>query len=531
MPIVLPLISSTLVSAGAAVAYFFWPKNTLKFAPCAFTETSNILTDTNAYEFILPNSNKTCNTSTKTYNMIYFSPKATMTQSQFFTTEAEPYSPKINGITQDFQVFSPTKLNAAIWPNNGSNNVSVWIPNFKSPDRTLSQYPLNATPNYVGSSDAITISSATSLPWNENGSRGPPIVWILPGANTGNALNFPTDGITQALTTILYIYAVQDASLYLELGGARGGSYTVYSNGANPETGVSAPIEPGFVGGSPGIVYGLYYVKKGDVLKVFLGSKGETRDNASGSLSYGGAGQGGLATVFAGANGGGASYIYHYVCADFINNEFDALTSAVQNKPSASLVCVAGGGGGASRNASGGYAGLCETPANPLYYGGTIDTSTTGSAGGLNNITGPAPLKLQVKPNNFSGGGGGVTIGGISNVPDQTPEGASNGTKIELFQQNCGGGSVITSKGSGGGGGGGGIFGGGAGGWNSLAKPNNLHGAGGGGASSRKKLQNVSKPTNVCFNIYRGLWDTQGRIWNSTRENSDGYLVIGLATA
>jgi len=526
MAFLLPVLGSAIISGGAAVGYLFWPKSTKTFAPCSRSNTQQGLVDTNTLQFSLPNVDKTCSEAPRTYNMIYFSPRTNMaTNTNFTVSPTAEFNPVINGITQQYRVYSPTNLLSAQWLNGGLNNVYAWIENFQSADRTKTQQPLNGMPNYVGLS-TIEYATATSLPWNpENGALSTPSLWLFPGAETGNPENVPATTGT-ALTTILYIYCVQATSLYIEVGGAYGGDFVVYANGANPLSGVSPPIDPGFTGGRPGIVYGLYYVKPGDVLKVYLGSRGQERNNADGSLDFSGNGQGGLATIFGGSNGGGASYIYHYVCTNFTTGPWQALDDAVQNKPG-KMVCVAAGGGGASRNASGGSAGLSETPTDPLIYGSAISTGTTGSAGGLNNVTGNAPFKAQIKVNDFSGGGGGITIGGRSIVPDQTPIDGSNGTRLQPFLDS-GGGSVETSSGSGGGGGGGGLFGGGAGAWNSIAKPNNLHGAGGGGASTRGLLQAVSKPQNVSFNVYRGTWDLSGKIWKTPR---DGYLVLGLPLA
>jgi len=529
MPIFLPLIGSAILTSLTAVSYFLWPKSTATFGPCTRSDAQEGLVDTNALEFVLPNSNKTCPTSSRAYNMIYMSPRnniATNTTFTFNPAVQEAFRPVINDREQQYNIYSPTNLVAAKWPNGGLSNVYAWISNFQNADRTKKQEPLNCMPNYVGDSDTIQYATATSLPWDpENGSVGPPVVYMFPGAQTGNPENVPATTGT-ALTTIVYVYCVQATSLYIELGGAFGGDFVVYANGANPLSGISPPIDPGFTGGRSGIVYGLYYVKPGDVLKVYVGSRGQERNNADGSLVFSGNGQGGLATIFGGANGGGASYAYHYVCANYETGPWQALNDAVQNK-AGKLVCIAGGGGGASRNASGGSAGLSEVPGEPLVYGSAITTESTGSAGGLTNITGNAPFKAQIRVNGLSGGGGGITIGGISSVPDATPVDGCNGTRLNPFLDS-GGGSVETSSGSGGGGGGGGVFGGGAGAWNSIAKPNNLHGAGGGGASSRGLLQAVSRPENVSFNVYRGTWNQSGNVWSSPR---DGYFVLGLPTS
>jgi hypothetical protein len=397
-------------------------------------------------------------------------------------------------------------------------------------------------------------STAISLPYGrESLSTSPdislsPTVYIIPGKSIGaSPYNVPavrftgtSDTIPDASffgqTNVLYIYAKQEVTLYVELSGAYGGSFTVYPNGVNPNTGIAIPLEPGFEGGSPGIVYGLYTLNKNDVLKVFLGTAGEEVQNSLGVLRNNGFGQGGLGTIFGGSNGGGASYAVHFKSTNNTDEDvYDALTRSFTASSTGTLVCIAGAGGGASRNASGGSAGFSETSYASLVYGAILEHGPIGSRGGVNNIIGAAPYDAGLLVNQFSGGGGVLTTGGQSNVPDQIPYRGSFGTKLTPFSTSTGsnGGTVSTSTGSGGGGGGGGLYAGGAGGWNGLPKPNNVHGAGGGGSSWRGLLQKTTRGSQSYgnLNVYRASFGDQGRIWD-TREfrlqNRNGYLVLGL---
>jgi hypothetical protein len=273
------------------------------------------------------------------------------------------------------------------------------------------------------------------------------------------------------------------------------------------------------------VVYGTYKLEKGDVLKVFLGSVGQEIQGPSDVIQFDGNGQGGQGTILGGANGGGASYICHY--PESYGNPFER---AIKNESVYSkLVCVAGGGGGASRNASGGFAGNFD---NQFLYGESAQKKSYGSSGGRSYIVGPAPYLPGLRTNDFSGGGGVETSGGQSNVALPTFLTSSYGKKLDPFIQD-GAGSVVTESGSGGGGGGGGLFGGGAGGFNGLPKPNNVHGGGGGGSSWTGLLQSATRKEAVSLNAYRtNAWKnipTSTSFPLSYAGYSDfGYLVIGL---
>lgn len=404
-----------------------------------------------------------------------------------------------------------------------------------------------------------------------------PKIWVFAGlADTAagtNGLNVPVNidatkrflaasanggsSAPNGLATTLYVYAIKPVVIYLELGGASGGSVDVYSGGIDPKTKKPVKLDPGYVGGAPGVVYGLYPLAAGDTLKVCLGSLGDT--NLSLPAPFDGNGQGGIGTMFGGANGGGASYAVHYAASSYggPNASKEAFAAALADQ-NGTLVCVAGGGGGASRNASGGHAGFCETTVGPsgpiaaygsLGYGSAVTSSAFGSPGGATNVLGLAPVAPSHLLNGFSGGGGVVTTGGQSNVPNPAQGDRSCwGHKLQPFVQSGangghGGGSVITDTGSGGGGGGGGLFGGGAGGYNGVAKPNNLHGAGGGGSSwfgllkpgttpLPVKLSDGSEPQSVgrssSLNMYRDAAKT-GAAWPPG--SGYGYMVIGLSSS
>jgi hypothetical protein len=382
--------------------------------------------------------------------------------------------------------------------------------------------PLPVVCDAKGSVDIVKTASSISL-------------WVIPGAPLSEDVNVPvndsatknataaTSPFPNGLASILFIYAIKKVTLYIELGGARGGGVKVFANGVNPITG-GVPLDPSYIGGNRGVVYGLYTLNENEVLKVFLGSAGQELLGPDDLPAFGGNGQSGLGTIFGGANGGGASYISHYVGPD-------ALDKALANETKFStLVCVAGGGGGASRNASGGSAGLTDSN---FSYGQAGITNPYGSSGGKSLALGPAPYLPGLKTNDFSGGGGVETSGGQSNVTEPTEPKSSYGKRIEPFV-NDGGASVVTESGSGGGGGGGGLFGGGAGGFNGLPKPNNIHGAGGGGSSWTGLLKPANIGARVSLNAYRNTtWSSipkKGFAQSYAGYSDFGYLVIGLPT-
>jgi hypothetical protein len=345
---------------------------------------------------------------------------------------------------------------------------------------------------------------------------------ITPGPQTDNPNIISGSGT--GLTNTFYIDIQEDCSLYVELAGGRGGQFPVYANGVNAQN-QAIPLTPGYVGGAPGIVFGTLQCRKGNILRVALGSVGVELDVNQNSITSNNSfpsGQGGIGTIFGGSNGGGASYIVRY----------RTIFNAYENV-NGEIIAVAGGGGGASRNASGGFAG---SSAEGLLYGGTIDTKPAGSAGGLNNITDKAPIVLNHRENGLSGGGGSLTVGGLSSIVDAPERNSCWGQKITPFADSgfvpvanghSGGASVITFSGTGGGGGGGGYYGGGAGAWNRLPKPNNSHGAGGGG-SSFSRLQPTTR-NNSSINVYR----TEGLPVNNPANSlyGFGYLVLGVKSS
>ena len=378
--------------------------------------------------------------------------------------------------------------------------------------------PVNCSPPVFQPASGDPLYGAFKFP-----SKSSPAAFITPGEK-GADDNVASTTSSLGLTNTMYINVQFDTTFFVELGGGRGGSFPVYANGLDLKNN-PVPLDPGFSGGPGGIVYGLLKCRKGDVLKVFLGSVGVELDANSNSTTANNpfsSGQGGIGTIFGGANGGGASYMVR----------FSSLTDAYTNS-NGTLVAVAAGGGGASRNASGGSGG---SAAPLLRYGETVKTSPDGSAGGLSNVVGPAPSVLSRRVNVLSGGGGSSIVPGLSDVTDTPERSSSWGQKLSPFEDSgfvptknghSGGGSVITFSGSGGGGGGGGYFGGGAGAWNQVFKPNNLHGAGGGGSSWSK----LTKATgdNSTINVYRrGLMPTEDP---KNALFGFGYLVLGVESA
>lgn len=528
------------------------------YGPCTTADGQNT-------QLVLPEANKTCpDASGAHYTVAYFAPRGSPENSglqRLGTITVEVAD------SNEYELLGPSR-NATLWGPSGPGSTTNAFLDSASGPINLCPQTRAATAN-----GRITGATAVALPMpTENESRrrsahngltldvraaqASRVLLAIPGLssagasgpNNPNPINVPAVGQQPGLCNILYLLAERDADLYLEVGGARGGDVPLYTSGIDPTTGVAAPLTPGFVGGSPGVVYGLYSVKTGDVLKVFLGTAGaevlQTTEQPAN-------GQGGLGTLFGGANGGGASYVVHYKASTFGRRTFDA---AFNNRLGGTLVCVAAGGGGASRNASGGSAGFCETstaasgqPAvtyGALEYGGRIETSDAGSAGGDSFVVGPAPLRPGLATNQLSGGGGVSGLGGKSNVPSPISPRACFGSKLVPFAtassagNGGGGGSVVTDIGSGGGGGGSGLYGGGAGGYNGFPKPNNVHGGGGGGASWTGALKKTSRGAySACLNPLRSslYWPNNVRPWQARIENSEnganGYLVIVLSNA
>lgn len=420
-----------------------------------------------------------------------------------------------------------------------------------------------------GPRNAILFPGLSSVPQGQNGinfpmTPGPPL-----SATQSNKRTVPNI-VNPGLASELYLLAYEDVTFYLELQGAAGGSVNIYSNGIDPVTQTPVTVQA-YQGGQPGTVFGLYTLKKSEVLKIFLGSPGDnsTQWLTPNVYNFDGNGQGGQGTMYGGTNGGGASYAVHYQMSYFQNNAAPGLaglcgpifnngplTAALSNQPGGLLVCVAGGGGGASRNASGGNAGL--NAADPSIGGlryGTQQTvlvngqakpiSAFGSAGGPLLVAGPAAEARTRATNGISGGGGAQTVGGASAIANPTSERSCFGARLQPFVGNTstssgsgGGSATATDIGSGGGGGGGGLFGGGAGAWNNAYKPNNLHGAGGGGSSSFGLLQRVGQQ-NISLNALRSTskwpvadtpfdvlpWPGQENTFSSAKNY--GQLILG----
>ena len=357
-----------------------------------------------------------------------------------------------------------------------------------------------------------------------------PKLLIVPGRSAqSERQNTPATATTLGLTNVLYIKCLVETTIYVELGGAQGGNVSIYSNGVDFDGNPTA--QAGYVGGFGGFVSGLLDLRVGDALKVHLGTAGSLETDPTGSAAPG---QGGLGTIFGGANGGGATYIVKYN-GDPVKKDA-AIERAFANLPG-DLLAVAAGGGGASRNAAGGAGGFSDvTTADGLFlhtaYGDKSTAPSSGSYGGTEFILGSAPHKVAFKaPTGYAGGSGLNTTGGFSSVPSQVPKNGSFGGRLNPFVNRAGG-SVETSSGTGGGGGGMGQFGGGAGGYNGLAKPNNVHGGGGGG-SSFSKLRSPNEGPAVSLNIYRSLpgWPfvvDNPLVPSVSTVALDGYMVLGV---
>lgn len=390
---------------------------------------------------------------------------------------------------------------------------------------TTNSEPLNMCPeNFISRPStnlASQFSGAVPMPKDD------PSIWIFSGnaeANQGkNGINVPViiNPIADGLASTLYILAVKKTSFYIELGGAYGGDVNVYTAGVDSTGQPRQTIA--YLGGKPGVIFGNYFLKQNDILKVFLGSVGDQNTDVNGSQTFDGNGQGGTGTIFGGSNGGGPSYAVHYKSSDYSNSANITYDAAVANL-GGSLVCVAGGGGGASRNSSGGAGGHSIDKKYGHSESNNVSDSF-GSAGGRSFVAGAAPLVPGHTPNDLSGGGGSLIGGGISKITNQYPNSRSSfGSRLKPFNDfGHGGASVSTNISSGGGGGGGGFYGGGAGAWNNVSKPNNVHGGGGGGSSFMGLLEKTTTGPNVCLNAYKSNSN-----WTSRKSEKYGYMVLGL---
>ncbi len=533
-----------------------WYKGSLKKkTPCITAgarvsgDALQVLGTPQALDIVLPMPDYTCPAlpDTATYTVAYLSPEGNPTIDPNLSKTDIPY--KTNGFTYD--VWLP-KNQAFVFQNNVYSYLAT--PGQTGPVSDLG--PLNLCPQVLAGPVGAT---ATPLPALPEGTLGGPrrhngltvdakaaqdsaVLWALPGRpGAVNPINVPAQNGAAGfgLCSILYLQVVQTTVLYLELGGGAGGSVPLYTTGVTA-AGLAEPTPPGFPGGVGGVTFGLLQVQAGDVLKIFLASAGtDFQSDPNAVVPFNGNGQGGSATVLGGANGGGASYIARYANRVF---GLGALEAAWDSKPGYEIVCVAGGGGGASVNASGGHAGFCETDAlsglpaqDGLAFGDSIVTSRNAYAGGLPFVIGAAPLKQSLRPNGLSGGGGAGKAGGRSNVT--SPSGGPRscfGSQLVPFQprgsEGGGGASVNTQIGSGGGGGGGGQYGGGAGGYNGVPKPNNVHGAGGGGSSSIGTLMTTAAGRSLCLNPLRSTgWAGAPEVlpWKN-RRSRNGYLVIAM---
>jgi hypothetical protein len=481
--------------------------------------------------FVLPQPDGQCPKSEPPqYDLVFFSPEGNPTIA---TNEQEPdgtrtHSAVVSGIKYTYQAYTRSTSSEV---KNPVSNVNCYI-------NAITSVPLNMAPQLLRTSDtaeAPISGTATFLPL---GSLSPTLV-VTCGLPNGTQIseNWPAVDysaaqppagapVSNGLATVMYIEALNDCYVYLEIGGARGGNVEVYTSGIDPISGTAKPLDPSYVGGKPGVVFGTLRLVAGDVLKVFLGSQGTSALDSTGALIYDGNGQAGLGTIYGGSNGGGPTYIVKYDS----KLKGGALSAAYEAQNTYDLIAVAAGGGGASRNASGGSGGL---NADFMNYGQAQTVSSVfGSSGGKSFILGPAPYVPGRLTNDFSGGGGLITIGGASLVTSQQPSRASEGSSLKPFvgqisPQPQGGASVNTVVGSGGGGGGGGYYGGGAGGFNGYPKPNNVHGAGGGGSSFLgSSLEAATKGLNVNMNAYRAA--VAQPLWDPLKCNTNGYLLIGL---
>jgi len=474
----------------------------------------------------LSNINGTCAVEDGAeYEAIFLSPQCNPTSSD---SNMQPLVDNAgNNTTIGVQILGSVNTYVPYVPKGSlvAGDIALW-----ADTRSAVPVPVNMCPQNLSTTiSGVVIQSASALVLplrpTPTGASPDPILYVLPGQELNPESNAVANETADGLANTIYIVAKQSCVLFLELGGAVGGSVPIYTTGVDA-TGTAQPLDPSYVGGLGGVVFGTYTLKENEVLKVFMGSQGTLQNNLP--QPFDGNGQGGLATPFAGSNGGGASYIVHHRPFQTLN----AIDAAFQNV-GGRLVAVAGGGGGASRNASGGSAGFSGNP--PFAQG--IETSFIGSSGGRNFILGPAPIVPGLRTIDLSGGGGVQTAGGMSKVTNQSPKAnSSHGYRLVPFTQSGlglsgqGGASVNTITGSGGGGGGGGLWGGGAGGYNGLTKPNNVHGAGGGGSSSTGLLAPVNKGKPITINPYRftnGYVEPTSNVHNIYKH---GYLVIILKT-
>jgi hypothetical protein len=581
--------SSTLVT-GSAISFFIWlykylnpkanPQKSIKY-PCTIASGSTT-------EINLP-TNGTCNLEPGVVQLVYMNPCGNPNMSQ------------------DIAIFRPNQNSNSIYTsqiNKNTNNDNVEF-SFQSESNGIQtqyctmglskvlpfgqlQIPQNSSPQFATvnlcpqtftfDNKNVAFAAAVPLPVFNASNPGStnPDAWMIPGfcsaAIESNGINVPCtldpnstplNSITRTgLATELYLIFLKDTTFYMELTGAYGGTVNVYTNGVDP-TGQPSTVE-GYNGGEPGIVYGLFTAKANDVIKFFLGSQGDDSTQWTNPLqfSFNGNGQGGLGTTYGGVNGGGPSYAVHYPVSKFkkmnaTEKLYDGPLESALSNVEGTLICIAGGGGGSSRNASGGHAGLdnFNDPVfgQSLHYGtqnliiaknsqGSIISKTPksvyGSTGSATFVTGPAASLRQRSVNSLSGGGGVLSIGGQSNVPNPIRRHACDGQGLQQFvgqsetSSGTGGGcATATDIGSGGGGGGGGLFGGGAGGYNGLAKPNNVHGAGGGGSSSFGFLEKNATGSEglgyYSLNKFRDIqWPIQ-QVATETPNQKYGSLVLG----
>jgi hypothetical protein len=407
--------------------------------------------------------------------------------------------------------------------NVNTNNVTMWS------YLGANSNALNMTPVQLQAPDNTITSTAIQMPLSlAVGQTVTPKMLVLPGRSTiKEPLNTPGTSASLSLTNVLYITCLVDTTVYIELGGGQGGNVPVYTNGVDFNGDPTSQV--GYYGGNGGFVSGLLDLAVGDALKVFIACAGTLVTDPTGTAAQG---EGGLGTIFGGANGGGASYIVKYAGNRDRPNE--ALGRALSGS-AGQLLAVAAGGGGASRNAAGGDAGFSDSRvtssgdiAERTAYGMPPLAPSSGSYAGLEFVLGYAPFNVAyAAPSGYAGGSGLMSTGGASSVPDQVPVRGSNGRKLTPFVGRSGG-SVETNSGTGGGGGGSGFFGGGAGGYNGLSKPKNIHGGGGGG-SSVSYLRSPNTGTAVSLNLYRtGSWPVSTVGLADTQLASDGYLVLGV---
>lgn len=153
--------------------------------------------------------------------------------------------------------------------------------------------------------------------------------WVLINSTDGIKQNALGD-LSKSFTTVgSDTYTVQADGIYsITAYGAQGGNYGNYS------------------GGKGGKASGYYYLKKGDIVEVYIGGQNGTYGGGAGSV-YG--------------NGGGYSCVY-------INGE------------SRDLILIAGGGGGATSAANGGAGG---STTNLVASGVTGQSGQAGGGGGL----------------------------------------------------------------------------------------------------------------------------------------------------